>query len=291
VATAKDIKRRIDSISNTAQITKALQLISTSKMGKAQARALSAIPYSQGLYELVTMLGGLKDTTSEYMREPKAIRTVAIVIIGPSRGFVGGQTTNLTLKIQNLIQEIKKKNPEVNLKAIAMHKVGLKIAQQLNLQVSHYFEEFIENPTPKDISSLKEVLLQGFLSEEYDEVYLAYTHLINTLNQEAITKKLLPVSLDAETQEEKQEVDFIFEPSRAEILDGLLPEYFENQILTGLLDAVASEHSARMVAMQNATDNANQLKEDLNLKFNKKRQSKITEEIIDIISGSKAQVT
>ncbi|MBD3281089.1 ATP synthase F1 subunit gamma [Candidatus Dojkabacteria bacterium] len=291
MANTREIKRRINSIQNTAQITKALQMVSASKMQKAQTRAEESIPYSEGLYELVKLIGNLEDFKSPYLREVEEVRSIALVIIGPSRGFVGALTSNLTIEINKSLKEFKKEFPNAKINSIAMHKVGKKIADLLHLDVTHFISEFKESPDSEDIETLKTILINGFQAHEFDQVYLAYTHFVNTLTQEPKIKKILPIEFKENGTEKEQSSaaqrdDFIFEPGKKDLLDSLLPEYFENQILTALLESIASEHSARMVSMQNATDNALELIGSLNLEFNKSRQAKITNEIIDIVSGS-----
>lgn len=283
MANAKEIKRRISSISNTAQITKALQMVSASKMVRAQQRAEKAYSYSEGLFELVNMLAGLEDSKSTYLTKYEEVKKIALVIVGPTRGFVGSQKSALLLRINNYLQELKTQRDFV-VEVYAVGKLGGKIAESLGLDIEYFLSDLSEPPADQEIDALKKTLIQKFESNAVQEVHLAYTHFENTLYQEAVTKKLLP--LEVEKQTEIQRVnDFLFEPSANQILENILPEYFENQIRMAILDSLASEHSARMVSMKNATDNAKELRGELVLKFNKSRQAKITEELIDIVSG------
>ncbi|MBD3280031.1 ATP synthase F1 subunit gamma [Candidatus Dojkabacteria bacterium] len=295
MAGTKEIKRRINSISNTAQITNALYMVSASKMVKAQQRAEEAFGYSDGLYELVKMLAGLKadDYESLYLKKPEQVKKVVIVIVGPTRGFVGSLKSNLTISLNRQIEEIRSAHPEAEISAIAVNKLGQKIAGSLGLKLEYYFENIEEPASTGSIESLKKLLLEGFEKGKFDEIYLAVMHFKSVLLQEAVVKKLLPIETEEEeigdSGQKEGEVGssgFTFEPSAGKILDKLLPEYFENQLFVAVLDSFASEHSARMVSMQSATDNARDLKNSLFLKFNRSRQNKITEELIDIVSGS-----
>ena len=229
------------------------------------------------------MLSGVTDYQSIYLKRPEKVKKVVMVIVGPTRGFVGSLKSNLIVSLNRQIEALKENNPEVEISAIAVNKLGEKIASSLGLKLEYYFENIDEPATTSSIESLKKLLLEGFESDKYDEIYLGYAHFKSVLTQEVIVKKLLPIESDGE----KFEItNFSFEPSAEEILDKLLPEYFENQLYVALLDSFASEHSARMISMQNATDNAKELRGNLLLKFNRSRQNKITEELIDIVSGS-----
>lgn len=287
MANTREIKRRMHSTKNTAQITRALQMVSASKMKKAQTRALESLPYAEGLYELVSTIGNLKDLENPFLREVEEVKNVLFVIVGPSRGFVGSMVSNLTIALDKYIDQIRLNEEGVKVKAITIGKVGKRIGEILNLEITHMIQEYKDDLESQDLDSLKEIIKTGFETQEYDEVYLAYTHFVNTLTQDPKIKRILPIKLDQKSQAESEtKKDIVFEPGRKAILNTLLPEYFENQILTAILEVVASEHSARMVSMQNATDNALELMDSLNLEYNKSRQSKITSEIIDIVSGS-----
>lgn len=284
MADSKSIKRRIGSISNTAQITKALQMVSATKINRTQKQAEQLISYAEGIYELVKMIGPIMDFDSPYTKQPLVVKNILILIIGPSRGFVGSLVANQVLQLDKFIDELRLKYPGTNIKVITKHKVGFRIAKSLNLEISHHFDEYIEEPDMTSVSAMLNMLTEGFEEGEFDHVYVSYNHFVNTIQQIPIVKQVLPI----EIQQKKMEAsdDFVYEPSKSSVLNKLLPEYFDIQILDALLESIASEHSARMVSMKNATDNANELKEELQLKYNRTRQSQITAEIIDIVGGS-----
>jgi len=294
MASLRDIKRRITSVKNTSQITKAMQMVSASKMQKAQDRALKAIPYATGIYRIVNKLkGGMSDYTSIYLKESDQVKNIAIVVVGMSRGFVGGQMTLLTAKIYKLKQELLKKYPGVNISGVSIHKTAQKILANAGLKSEYHFADFIEMPTTTELTHIFSLIEDKFAIGEFDEVHIVYTHFENTLMQIATTKKLLPLDMEEINREvddvEKDIIinnDFVYEPDMQTILSKLLVKYFHTQIYTAILESIASEHSARMVVMKNATDNAYELEKKLTLQYNRGRQTAITNQIIEVISGS-----
>jgi len=289
MAQTRDIRRRIGSVKNTAQITKAMQMISAAKMQKAQDRALRSIPYAQGLYEIVAKIGKVSEYTSVYLKQAEPVRNIAVVVIGTSRGFVGSMLTSLLVKTMKLNRSLTEKYPAAKIKGISIHKTGLRILANAGIESAYHFTDYFEAPTTTQLTPIFDLLVSKFGLGEFDQIHLVFTHFVNTIKQEAISKQLLPLSLEEilrTGQEIKQQGDYIFEPSAKDILDKLLPEYFQTQIFTALLESMASEHSARMVAMKNATDNARDLEKVLTLMYNRKRQAGITQEIIEVISGS-----
>lgn len=294
MATAADIKRRISSVKNTAQITKAMEMVSASKMQRAQDRALMAIPYAEGLYEIVAKLGKVDDYDSVYLRSDNYVNKIAIVVVGTSRGFVGGMITNLTTKTYQLKQDLIKKYPQAEITGISIHKTAQKVLANAGIKNDYHFSEYFEAPTTTELTPVFDILVEKFAAREYDEIHIVYTHFENTMLQRAKIKKLLPLDVDIiqekgdieESEADEEELNFKFEPSTEAILDRLLPEYFQTQIFTSVLESIASEHSARMVAMKSATDNANELTKKLNRKYNKTRQAAITQQIIEVINGA-----
>ncbi|MEI7579616.1 MAG: ATP synthase F1 subunit gamma [bacterium] len=293
MAALKDLKTRINSVKNTAQITKAMQMVSASKMQKAQEAALAAIPYANGIFQIVNEMGNkITEYQSPYLRKSKQLKNIAIVVIGTSRGFVGGALTNLTAAVHTLASQLASEHSGVKIHGISLHKTGQRILASCGIANDFHFAEFFGITNTTALTPIFSLLTEKFAVSAYDEIYLVYTHFINTIDQQAVTKKLLPLSLaeimaEADQHQEKNaKKDFVFEPDINSILDHLLPEYFQTQIYTAVLEAAASEHSARMVAMKSATDNAIELEKELTLKYNRSRQSAITQEIIEVVSGS-----
>ncbi len=302
MSTAHELKSRIKSVKNTKQITKAMQLVSVSKMKQADVEATESLPYAQGLNDLVSQIGAIKDYKSPFTRTPKKIKKIMIVIVGPTRGFVGGLTSNLTINTQKEIEKISQKYPDAKIEALTIHKLGKKIAEYTGLQAKYHFSQNFEHPNTTMLSPVYKVIIDAFKKEETDMVFISYMHFINVIKQKAEFKKILPISVqkiseggeqasnqakDKEIEKQKaQPEDMIYEPTKKKILDELLPEYFETQILSAIFESNASEHAARMVAMKNATENATELVDKLSLKFNKTRQAAITQEILEVASGT-----
>ncbi len=289
MASLREIKSRIRSIKNTRQITKAMQMVSASKMKKAQERAINTNPYADGLFEVLSHIENLERYKSVYTRKVKQIKKILIVLIGQSRGFVGGQVTSLFLNTHKNIEELKNLYGNIEFIGISIQKMGLKILNNLKIKSIYHFSQEYENANTTILAPIYKVIQDGFRKKEYDCVYLSYMKFINMMNIVPEFKKLLPITL---TKEEKQKgkkdlvESFKFEPSADKVFKFIIPEYFETQILNAIFNAKASEHSARMIAMKSATDNANELIEGLNLEFNKSRQSEITQEILELSMGS-----
>lgn len=285
----REIKSRINSVKNTGKVTKAMEMVSASKMKKAQSRMAAAVPYADGLYEIVRRIGVVKDYKHPLMEKRDEINSVAVIVIGPDRGFVGGLISNLLIEGDRFADNIRK-GVNAEILGISLHRKGLDIVNNLGLKSLYHFSEYKDNPTTSDLTAIVRSIVDGYTTKRFDEVYILYTHFINTLVQKPAIKKLLPISFDnleaREEEIEKNEISYEFEPSVNEVLDMLIPEYFENQLYASILDSIASEHSARMVTMKNATDNAKDLGKELQLKYNKSRQAAITQEIIEVVSGA-----
>ena len=312
MAQGKELKRRIASIGSTAKITKAMEMIAASKMQKAQDKAKKTIPYTTGIYNIVSKFANIKDFKSVYLRRSESVKNVVIVVIGSNRGFVGGLIANMTSAVYKFTQNLKRQNPELGITGISIHKTALKIVTNAGLKSDFHFQEEWENLTTTDLSAVYSAIIESFKDGKYDEVYLAYSHFINTMTQKPLIKRILPISLtslveEAEasgTLEDTEDVEkvnkfsqkeefsnphhnpFLFEPSMSQVLNVLLPEYFQTQIYSAILEGFASEHSARMISMKNATDNAIDLQKVLTIKYNRQRQAAITQELIEVISGS-----
>ncbi|MBP9759198.1 ATP synthase F1 subunit gamma [Candidatus Dojkabacteria bacterium] len=288
MASLREIKSRIKAVKSTAKITKAMQMISASKMVKAQMRSNSAYPYAQSLSELIKDLDNLSDYSNPLLLQ-RPTKKIGILIIGSSRGFVGGMITALKVKIAEHITQLENEASNLEFSTITLHKEGLKISEQLDLRNDYHFAKFIDNPTSTNISAIKKVVCDSFINLQYDKIYIAYTYFKSVIKQEPTIEQLLPVPIDLKNSGDRNNKTFVYEPDVKTILDLLIPEYIENQIFSALLNSIASEYSARMVAMKSATDNANELNDKLSLYYNRTRQSNITKEITEIVSASKSK--
>ncbi len=288
MANERLIKGRIKSAKNIAQITKAMQMVAASKMRKAQAAALSGRPYASKIAEVVSELVGRIDSTKHLLLQKPVNGKRLIVLISTNKGLCGGLNTNLFRFIMTTFTQDDLQNA-------AFANVGKKgeaflVRIKLNL-VADFSSAVIFS---KNIPALTTFITDGFIKGEFKEVYLIYNNFESALRQVPVSKKLLPIadfSIQQSTAQEKNskikkaELDFLIEPSIDAILDELLFHYLENQIRDALLEAEASEHSARMIAMKSATDNANEFVDLLTLEYNKARQEKITYEIADIVTA------
>ena len=282
MASVRQIKRRISSVDNTAKITKAMSMIAASKMRRAQEMALQTRPYADRMLALLADLAAQPQDADEthpllVRREPSRAQ---LIVITPDRGLTGGLNTAVNRQAaQHLV------GLGIEADVVAVGKKGRDFfARTANLRA--VFTDVGDRPTVADAGPVARVVTDDYESGRVDAVYLAYARFVNTTVQRPEVMPLLPV-VPAEL-EAKDTVGYIFEPSPRAVLAELLPRYVEMEIYHALLEAVASEQSARMVAMRGATDNALEMKADLTLEMNKVRQESITTELLDIVGGAAA---
>jgi len=275
-----DIRRRIRSVKNTAQITKAMQMVAASKMRKSQGAALSGRPYQEALFRVLAALRGKVDPQASPLLVERPVRRELILVISSDKGLCGALNTNLFRELT----AIDAVDPSFS--AVGRKAVQFLVRTRRNLLADFQVSEL---PRTREVRPIANYCAERFLSGEVDRVRVVYSKFINTLVQQATTVNLLPASSEELLGEEKGEKlptgEFLFEPSEQGVLSAILPHYITFQIFQMILDARASEHSARMVAMKNATDNAKQLVKDLTLHYNKVRQASITNELLEIASA------
>ena len=280
MANTLDIRRRIRSVKNTAQITKAMQMVAASKMRKAQAAALAGHPYHDELIRVLSALSGRVDPLASPLLAERPLNKELIVLISTDKGLCGPLNTNL---FRELGQTDSSKS--------AFTAVGRKGVQFLARTKRQLLADFPASEIPRfsEIRSIGSFCSEKFLSLEVDQVSVLYPKFINTLNQQPTLQRLLPIpAADILADEKRSSGEFVFEPNENAVLTAILPHYINYQIYQMVLDARASEHSARMVAMKNATDNAKQLVKDLTLEYNKVRQASITTELLEISTAQLA---
>ncbi len=283
--TLREIRRRIRSIQSTAKITRAMELVAASKMRRAQLNALAGRPYAEKmrwvLADLAETIPLLDPEELHPLLQRREEKTIEIIHITPDRGLSGGLPTMLNRKVAQFIVE-----RALPVRTIAAGKKGRDFLRRTGQNVIAEFTGMSDNPTYADVRPIAQAAMQDYSSGEVDGVYLVYAHFVNTVLQRPEVFKLLPV----EPVEDKatMAIDYIYEPDREAVLAELLPRYVERQVYEAMLEAIASEQSARMVAMRNATDNANDLMKDLTLVYNKARQESITSELLDIVGGVEA---
>ena len=283
-ASVRQLRRRIRSVENTAKITNAMSMIAASKMRRAQDAALSSRPYSDDLNSLLADLAAQPHEDEDNIHPllvNRDISRVEVVLITPDRGLTGGLNSNINRAAGQFIAEYGD-----NARVIAVGRKGRDFMIRYGRNVRAVFTDISDRPTVLDISPVARLAMESYESQEVDAVYIAYAKFVNTTLQQAVVEQLLPVR-PAELRPQEQ-VGYIYEPDPLQVLSELLPRYVEMEIYHALLEGIASEQSARMVAMRNATDNANAMVEDLTLVMNKARQESITTELLDIIGGAAA---
>jgi len=289
------IRRRIRSTKNIAQITKAMQMVASSRMRRAQERVQQSRPYSERLRDLVSHLAnaGSDEVGDEVaLLQQRPVRNIAFLVLSPDRGLSGALPSNINRKAATAALEqqntLAESGQRPNIHYIA---VGRKARDFIVRTEQHLVAEFTNignQPSMNDATAIAQVAMDIFLKEEADVVYMVYPKFINTVTQQPTTVQLLPVQPPEKKEDEGKSIDYIYEPSANEIYKALLPRYVDIQVYQAMLELVASQLSAQMVSMKNATDNANELVQDLNLTYNKARQSAITTQILEVVSGAEA---
>ncbi|MEX0799813.1 MAG: ATP synthase F1 subunit gamma [Dehalococcoidia bacterium] len=286
MATLRQIKRRIRSIESTAKITRAMELVAASKMRRTQIRALEARPYAEKLRWVMADLAETlphadPESLHPLLRRQGEVRAVEVVFITPDRGLCGGLPGGLNRRLASFVLETEKP-----VRVVAVGRKGRDFVRRTKGELVAEFIAVSDNPTYAELRPIAQVVLEDFLEERCDEAYIVFAHFASTVLQQPHVLKLLPVEPPEEA--ETLGVDYIYEPSREDVLAELLPRYVERQIYGAILEAIASEQSARMVAMRNASENANEIKSELTLVYNKARQETITSELLDITGGVEA---
>lgn len=284
MANIRLLKNRIRTVGNISKITKTMKMVAASKMQKAQTQALSSRPYAQALLESFHTLSEYIDTSFHPLLTSHDEGVDVAVVFTTNKGLCGSLNTHL------LKQLISWNKGFPDGKVIMIGKKGVNFAKVYGLDLYAQFVDLPDKATTSDIVVLNSLIVDNFLNKSIKSVTLIYMDFINTLIQKAKVVKLLPLNLKGQLEEEKKvetvhKKDYVFEPNAEEILNKLLPFYIENTIYHALLEAKASEHSARMVAMKNANENALELVDELQLIYNKSRQESITNELLDMTSA------
>lgn len=298
MASTKDIKRKIKSITSTRQITKAMELVATSKMKKAVDGAVNLRSYGYLSLQILSKLSKKHQNLHKYfqVRDPQ---NILIVFFTTDKGLCGGLNTNLFKKITQTAKKLEEQHKGAKIHYTASGKKGAEFLHRIGKEVQMAFPSYSNNPQFSDIFPISKEALKGFEEEKYDKVVVIYPDFISTLQQKPVAKTLLPFSVEVfeEMLEElgskftdvakpiEKDLDYKLEPSAEYILENIVPQLTEMQLYQAVLETTASEHSARMVAMQNATGAADDLLADLVLTYNQARQASITAEIAEISAG------
>ncbi|MEC5424472.1 ATP synthase F1 subunit gamma [Virgibacillus sp. C22-A2] len=285
MASLRDIKGRIDSTKKTKQITKAMEMVSASKMSKAEQNAKAFVPYSDKIQEVVASIANNNMDVSHPMLSKRDVKKTGYLVITSDRGLAGAYNSSILRHLYQTIQQRHTSPDEYTV--IAIGRMGFEFCRKRDIPVAKSILGLGDQPNFAEIKELASETVQMYIDEEIDELNIFYNHYISAISQEVTTKKLLPItnieSMSGSTSQ------YEYEPDQEQIMEVLLPQYAESLIYGALLDGKASEHAARMTAMRSATDNADDLIGDLTLSYNRARQAAITQEITEIIGGVAAQ--
>ncbi|MBI4300473.1 MAG: ATP synthase F1 subunit gamma [Chloroflexi bacterium] len=280
MATLRQIKRRIRSVTNTAKITKAMEMVAASKMRQAQQKVLATRPYADKMREVLAELA-VRVPQGEQVHPLLAHRPterVTVIHVTADRGLSGGLTANVNRRTSAFI--LDQEHPT---SLITVGRKGTEFFSRYGRQITASFSGLGDRPSLLDTLAISKVAIDEYMSGAADRVYIIYPYFVTTVTQRPVVRRLLPIEPPAQVE---STAEYIFEPDPTTVLGALLPRYVEMQVYHAVLEAVASEQSARMVAMRNATDNANELIRDLTLAYNKARQESITKELLDLVGGA-----
>ncbi|MFN2242920.1 MAG: ATP synthase F1 subunit gamma [Anaerolineae bacterium] len=292
----REIRRRIRSVKNISQVTRAMQMVAASKMRRAQEQVLATRPYTEKAWQVLTNLAaqrGVDETVHPLLQVREEIKTIGMVLITADKGLCGSYNHAMIQAASRFIDALP-----YPVELIAVGKRGRDAMWRMKRTIVAEFSDLPPQPRLLDVTPIAHIAMEGFVSRKYDVVYLAHTDFINTLTQRPAIWQLLPllpldlgvtaVSEHRGEREPATTTEYIYEPDPHTILDTVLPRFTELQVYQALLESLASEHSARMVAMRNATENAMDLLDDLTLTYNRARQEAITKEMLDIAGGAEA---
>ncbi|MDB2322193.1 ATP synthase F1 subunit gamma [Flavobacteriaceae bacterium] len=281
MANLKEIRNRISSVSSTMQITSAMKMVSAAKLKKAQDAITTMRPYSNKLTEILQSLSSSIDSDNKYAQK-RDVKKVLIVSITSNRGLCGGFNSNIFKKSTELANSIYN---DSDVSFVAIGKKGNDFLQKsFNVESNHI--DIFDNLNMENVSLIAESLMEMFINEDFDKIDIVYNKFKNAATQVVVSEQFLPIS-DVEDNSNNNS-DYIFEPSKKEIIEELIPKSLKNQLFKAIRDSWASEHGARMTAMHKATDNATELRDQLKLAYNQARQAAITNEILEIVGGAEA---
>lgn len=284
MAGVRDIKRRIRSVKNIQQITKAMKMVAAAKLRRTQAAVVASRPYANKLDEVLgRIVASAQDKTHPLMME-RPVKSVGIILISSDRGLSGGYNSNVIKKA--IVEGIRLESAEVSF--IAVGRKGRDFLKRRGKPIQGEYTGIKDIPTFIEAQHIAGLAVNMFNDGAYDEVYLVYQEFISPIQQRPVMKKMLPISYEAADQAEQQQTEYLYEPAPEQVLQILLPKYINNLMYQALMEAKASEFGAQMAAMSSATDNAGDMIDKLTLSFNRARQAAITKEISEIVGGANA---
>lgn len=294
MATAREVRLRINSVKNISQVTRALQAVSASKVRKAMAAVMNTRPYATKAWQVLTHIARQpsKDVLHPLLTTRPQVNNVLVVLLTGDRGLAGAYNTNIVRFTAQHFDDYP-----VPIKYVTVGRKGRDLLLRRGKDIIAEFSDLPAAPAFSDVSAIGRIAVDEFLERHVDEVYLVYTDFVNMVRQIPTIKKLLPLEVQEDEEQRVQDfavadrgpsATYIYEPGQIEILDEIIPSFTALQVYQAVLESLASEHAARMVAMKNATDSATELAGILTLEYNKARQQTITNEMLDIAGGAEA---
>ena len=286
MAAGKEIRTKIRSIQNTQKITRAMEMVAASKMRKAQDRMAASRPYAEKIRNVIHHLAQAHPEYRHPYLEEREIRRVGYIIVSTDRGLCGGLNANLFRHILRQLRECDDQGIEIDLCAIGRKAAGF--FRRLSAKLRAQTTELGDSPPLEDLIGAVKVMLDAYNDGEIDRLYLASNEFVNTMTQRPLIEQLLPIAAAEPEEELRHHWDYLYEPESKVILDDLLMRYIESLVYQGVVENIACEQAARMVAMKSASDNAGNLIDELQLAYNKARQAAITQELSEIVGGAAA---
>lgn len=282
----RDIKRRITSVQNTQQITRAMRMVSAAKLRRAQEAILAARPYAEKLEEVLSAVASRAEGVDHPLLRHRPIRRVELVVMTSDRGLAGAFNSNITRLAQRFLWENEKTYEKIQISTIG--RKGADFFRSRGIETRKDYTGVFEALTFEQAQAIAKELREAYEHDELDAVLLLYNEFASAMVQRPSLVQLLPIRPDQEEEQAPEGADYLYEPNAQEVLGELLPRHLEMQVWRALLESVASEHAARMVAMENATKNSGELIAKYTLQYNRARQAYITTELMEIVSGAEA---
>ncbi|AUW62953.1 MULTISPECIES: ATP synthase F1 subunit gamma [Staphylococcus] len=286
MASLKEIDSRIKSTKKMKQITKAMNMVSSSKLRRAEKNTKQFEPYMEKMQDAITAIAGASKNSSHPMLRPRHIQRSGYLVITSDKGLAGAYSSNVLKRLVNDIKEKHTNSDEYSI--IVLGQSGVDFLKNRGYEVESSLVDVPDQPSFKSIQAIAKHAIDLFSEEHIDELKIYYSHYVSVLENKPSVKQVLPLSQEDSSQGQGQMSSYEFEPDKDSILRVILPQYVESLIYGTILDAKASEHAARMTAMKNASDNATELIDDLSLQYNRARQAEITQQITEIVGGSAA---
>ena len=286
MASLKEIDSRIKSTKKMKQITKAMNMVSSSKLRRAEKNTKQFEPYMEKMQDAITAIAGASKNSNHPMLRPRHIQRSGYLVITSDKGLAGAYSSNVLKRLVNDIKEKHTNSDEYSI--IVLGQSGVDFLKNRGYEVESSLVDVPDQPSFKSIQAIAKHAIDLFSEEHIDELKIYYSHYVSVLENKPSVKQVLPLSQEDSSQGQGQMSSYEFEPDKESILSVILPQYVESLIYGTILDAKASEHAARMTAMKNASDNATELIDDLSLQYNRARQAEITQQITEIVGGSAA---